>query len=81
MPAAEGEYRPGPYQLSDGGWLSAKAGRFWNFWQMGYSAQPYGEAGAMVEACISAYAQTIAMCPGDHWETTLDGGRKREARE
>jgi len=74
--ASEGEYRPGPYQLSDG-WLSSKAGRFWNFWQMGYSVQPYGEAGAMVEACISAYAQTIAMCPGDHWQTTEDGGRKR----
>lgn len=74
--ASEGEYRPGPYQLSDG-WLSSKAGRFWNFWQMGYSVQPYGEAGAMVEACISAYAQTIAMCPGDHWQTTPDGGRKR----
>jgi HK97 family phage portal protein len=73
---AEGDYRPGPYLLSDG-WLSAKAGRFWNFWQMGYSVQPYGDAGAMVEACISAYAQTIAMCPGDHWETTADGGRRR----
>lgn len=74
--AAEGEYRPGPYQLSDG-WLSAKAGRFWNFWQMGYSVQPYGEAGAMVEACISAYAQTVAMCPGDHWRATSSGGRER----
>lgn len=74
--AAEGEVRPGPYRLSDG-WLSAKAGRFMNFWQMGYSVQPYGEAGAMVEACISAYAQTIAMCPGDHWQTTPDGGRQR----
>lgn len=74
--ASEGEYRPGPYQLSDG-WLSAKAGRFWNFWQLGYSVQPYGEAGAMVEACISAYAQTVAMCPGDHWKTTEEGGRQR----
>lgn len=72
----EGEYRPGPYFL-DGGWLSAKAGRFWNFWQMGYNVQPYGQSSAMVEACVSAYAQTVAMCPGDHWRTTPDGGRER----
>lgn len=72
----EGEYRPGPYALSDG-WLSAKAGKFWNFWQMGYSVQPYGESSAMVEACVSAYAQTVAMCPGDHWRTMPNGGRER----
>lgn len=74
--AAEGAYRPGPYPLDDG-WLSAKAGRFTNFWQMGYSPQPYGEGSAMVEACISAYAQTTAMCPGDHWKTLGNGGRER----
>lgn len=74
--SSEGQYRPGPYQLDDG-WLSAKAGRFWNFWQMGHSVQPLGESSAMVEACISAYAQTVAMCPGDHWQTTADGGRMR----
>lgn len=74
--SAEGQYRPGPYWV-DGGWLSAKAGRFMNWWQLGYSPQPYGEAGAMVEACVSAYAQTVAMCPGDHWTSTGDGGRER----
>lgn len=74
--SAEGSYRPGPY-LIDGGWLSAKAGRFWNFWQMGYNVQPFGESNAMVEACISAYAQTVAMCPGDHWRTLENGGRER----
>lgn len=74
--AAEGGYRPGPYLLSEG-WLSAKAGRFWNWWQMGYSPNPFGQSSAMVEACISAYAQTIAMCPGDHWSTSDDGGRER----
>ncbi|CAM5658258.1 hypothetical protein MAUB1S_11459 [Mycolicibacterium aubagnense] len=74
--AAEGEYRPGPY-LIDGGWLSAKAGKLWNWWQAGYSPQPYGEANAMVEACVSAYSQTVAMCPGDHWRTTASGGRER----
>lgn len=74
--AAEGEYRPGPY-LIDGGWLSAKAGKLWNWWQAGYSPQPYGEANAMVEGCISAYSQTVAMCPGDHWRATAAGGRER----
>lgn len=74
--AAEGEYRPGPYFLSDG-WLSATAGRFLNWWQMGSSLNPYGESSAMVEACVSAYAQTVAMCPGDHWRKLPNGGRER----
>lgn len=74
--SGEGEYRVGPYLLSDG-WLSAAAGRIVNWWQAGYSLNPYGDSNAMVEACISAYAQTVAMCPGDHWRTTPDGGRER----
>lgn len=74
--AAEGEVRPGPY-LIEGGWLSAKAGQYRNWWQMGYSAQQYGEGSAMVEACVSAYAQTVAMCPGDHWRKLDNGGRER----
>lgn len=73
--STEGQYRPGPY-LIDGGWLSAKAGRFWNFWQLGATLE-YGESNAMVEACVSAYSQTVAMCPGDHWRTNPDGGRER----
>lgn len=76
--STEGAYRPGPYPLSDG-LLSATAGRFINWWQMGYSLNPYGESSAMVEACVSAYAQTIAMCPGDHWQSLENGGRKRVA--
>lgn len=76
--AAEGAYRPGPYFLSDG-WLSASAGRAWNWWQMGASVQPYGECSAMVEGCVSAYAQTVAMCPGDHWRKLENGGRERVA--
>jgi HK97 family phage portal protein len=75
--AAEGQCRPGPYLL-DGGWLSATAGKAMNWWQMDYSLRPYGESGAMVEACVSAYAQTVAMCPGDHWWTEQDGGRTRQ---
>ena len=75
---AEGAYRPGPYLLSDG-WLSATAGRAWNWWQTGYSPQPYTGSNAMVEACVSAYAQTVAMCPGDHWRKLPNGGRERVA--
>jgi HK97 family phage portal protein len=73
---AEGAYRPGPYALSDG-WLSAAASRLTNWWQAGYASTPYGEASAMVEACVSAYAQTVAMCPGDHWRKQGNGGRER----
>ncbi len=71
--AAEGEYRDGPYQV-DGGWLPAKTP--WNFWQMGMKPQG-GSQSAMVEACVGAYAQTVAMCPGSHWRYTVQGGRKR----
>ena len=31
----------------------------------------------MVEACISAYAQTCAMLPGSHWRLKDNGGRER----
>src|SRR3954471_7216115 len=72
----EGAYQPGPYFLSDG-WLSAQAGRLMNWWQSGHSLRPYACGGAMVEACVSAYSQTVAMCPGDHWRSTGDGGRER----
>lgn len=74
--SGEGEHRPGPYMLSDG-WLSAKAGGILNWWQAGYSLNTYGESGAMVEACVSAYAQTVAMCPGAHWALESNGGRRR----
>lgn len=74
--AAEGEYRPGPYLLN-GGWLSAAAGANWNWWQTGASLTPTANRSSMVQACQSAYAQTVAMCPGDHWRATGDGGRER----
>lgn len=72
--AAEGQVRPGPYMLSNG-WLPA--GTPWNYWQQGKNIQPYGGPSAMVEACVSAYSQTIAMCPGDHWRRLDNGGRER----
>jgi HK97 family phage portal protein len=75
--AAEGAYRPGPWYLpTTGGWLSAEVGENWNWWQMGHNVESGGRS-AIVEACISAYAQTIAMCPGDHWRATDKGGRER----
>jgi HK97 family phage portal protein len=75
--APEGAYRPGPYFFSNGSWLGAVPGRLMNWWQAGYSAQPFGQSSAIVEACVSAYAQTVAMCPGDHWRALPNGGRER----
>ena len=64
--AAEGQYRPGPYYLPvTGGFLSADAGSFMNWWQLGHNPQGLSDQSAMVEACVSAYSQTIAMCPSD----------------
>src|SRR4051794_40502570 len=75
--STEGEYRPGPYSLPiSGGWLSAEAGSNLNWWQMGYDVER-GYASAMVEACVSAYSQTVATCPGDHWNLQDNGGRTR----
>jgi HK97 family phage portal protein len=75
--AVEGEYRPGPYHFPlSGGWLSADVGQYWNWWQMGHDLQRGGSS-AMLEACVSAYSQTLAMCPGDHWHVNAKGGRER----
>src|SRR6187397_3587481 len=72
--APEGAFRPGPYFLSNG-WLPA--GSPWNYWQSGQNVRPYGGPSAMLEACISAYAQTVPMCSGDHWRRLDNGGRER----
>lgn len=71
----EGEVHPGPYQLPvTGGWLPAYSP--WNWWQSDFPI--YGnDTSAMVEACLSAYAQTVAMCPGDHWRANDKDGRDR----
>jgi HK97 family phage portal protein len=71
----EGEVHNGPYQLPvTGGWLPA--GSPWNFWQS--DIEPVsGTSSAMVEACLSAYSQTVAMCPGDHWRMNAKKGRDR----
>jgi HK97 family phage portal protein len=76
----EGDYRPGPYALPvTGGWLSAEAGANWNWWQLGYDPINPASRSAIVEACVSAYSQTVAMCPGDHWRMNDKGGRERVA--
>lgn len=72
--ATEGSYRDGPYYLPiTGGWLPD--GSAWNFWQQGYDVATGAGASAMVEACVGAYSQTIAMCPGGHWRKNPQGGR------
>src|SRR3954465_2726665 len=72
--AVEGEPRPGPYLLQNsGGWLPDGAPLNW--WQAGMDIQPIGARSAMVEACVSAYSQTIAMCPGGHWKKNSKGGK------
>ena len=73
--SSQGGYSQGPYNLPvTGGTLPA--GSPWNFWQTGVDPVGTGRS-AMVEACVSAYAQTVAMCPGNHWRWTKEGGRER----
>ena len=74
--AVEGAFRPGPYHLPvTGGWLPDGASQNW--WQEGYNPLYSSAYSAMVEACVSAYSQTVAMCPGDHWRLNTKGGRDR----
>jgi HK97 family phage portal protein len=74
--AVEGAFRPGPYYLPySGGWLPEGAST--NFWQLGQNVLPLGTRSAVVEGCIGAYSQTVAMCPGDHWRMNGKGGRDR----
>jgi HK97 family phage portal protein len=61
--------------LADG-WLSASTDKLVNWWQAGNKLNPFGESGAMVEACVTAYSQTVAMCPGAHKRSTGDGGHE-----
>lgn len=47
-----------------------------NWWQLGYDPlRPSGSA--VVYACRQAYAQTISMCAGTHWQSDGKGGRTR----
>jgi HK97 family phage portal protein len=74
---AEGEAHNGPWWLPiTGAWLPHDVGKYWNWWQLGFDPSPMAPS-AMVEACISAYARTVAMAPGDHWRVRENGGRER----
>jgi HK97 family phage portal protein len=76
LKAVEGSFRSGPYYLPiTGGWLPDGAAPNW--WQEGYNPIYASTCSAMVEACVSAYAQTVAMCPGGHWRLNSKGGRDR----
>ena len=75
---AEGEYRPGPWYLPvTHGWLGADVGNSMNWWQNGYTPELMSAQLAIIEACVGAYSQTMAMCPGDHWKSKPNGGRER----
>jgi len=72
----EGQWRPGPYWLPvSQSWLDD--GGSWNWWQKGGNLSSGFQPSAMVEACVAAYSQTVAMCPGDHWRLQPDDGRER----
>ena len=74
----EGEYRPGPWYLPvTHGWLPADVGNSMNWWQNGHTPMLQSAQLAIIEACVSAYSQTVAMCPGDHWRSNTKGGRVR----
>src|SRR5215475_3449072 len=79
--ADEGAVRPGPWHLPvSGGVLYPRApgwGDYVNWFQLGGSISGRSGPSAMVEACVSAYSQTTAMCPGSHWRSRTDGGRDR----
>ena len=76
--AVEGEPRDGPWHVHwPDGILPNSWGQYLNYWQMGRDPISGFEGIAVVEACVNAYAQTIAQCPGDHWRATADGGRER----
>src|SRR6266699_7240800 len=74
----EGQPMPGPWFLPiAGGWLPTEIGSTWNWWQRGFNIETMTPS-ALVEACVSAYSQTVAMCPGDHWKLNkTTGGRDR----
>src|SRR6516165_8979849 len=75
LKAVEGQPRPGPYHLPlTGGWLPD--GVPVNWWQSAI-APSGGERSAIVERCVSLYAETAASLPGAHWRRSTNGGRMR----
>ncbi len=74
----EGDVKPGPWFLPiSGGWLPVEVGSNLNWWQNGFSISALPSS-SIVEACVGAYAQTVAMCPGTHWRFDSEtNGRTR----
>jgi HK97 family phage portal protein len=68
------QFFPAAGGMEAGGFVPA----FWpiNYWQSAYRPLPFGGS-ATVQACISAYAQTSAMCAASHWRREANGGRTR----
>lgn len=73
-PRTKADFMGGYWLPLSGGWLPGNSP--WNFWQLGWDPMPMGR-GSIVTACVAAYAQTIAMCPGTHWRRRADNGRDR----
>jgi hypothetical protein len=72
LKAAEGQPRRGPFHLPiTGGWLSAEAGQYTNWWQLGFSPTS-GERSAVVNV-----ASRSTRKPGAHWRQNARGGRTR----
>ena len=46
-----------------------------NWWQEGKNVQRFGGETAIVNACVDAYAQTIASLYGDHFKYDKDGSK------
>ncbi|MEC3769057.1 phage portal protein [Cupriavidus sp. SS-3] len=65
---------PGPVIPTSHGLLAASMP--WNWWQLGISPLPH-QPNPTVAACVSAYAQTIASLPVNHWRDLPNGGRER----
>jgi HK97 family phage portal protein len=71
-PAGEGNYHPGPYNVS-GGVLPSAWGQYLNFWQM--DLDPVTAPGcSTVEACVWAYIRAIAQLPGYHKRALTNNG-------
>lgn len=77
-PAGEGKPHDGPWTvMNPSGYLPADW-KEWNFWQLDHDPLPFNRRlPAVVEACVAAYATTIAQCPAVHWRALPNGGRER----
>ena len=70
------QFGPGPFMSPIMGGSVVPPNWPMNWWQLGYD--PLRSSGsAVVYACRQAYAQTISMCSGTHWQSDGKGGRER----